>query len=336
MIGEPTVDQVHINVPLSTYAVQRFYFSSYVSDLIAPPVAVPNVSGNYFVIDPRQGTSQDYERELMPGDVAPEFNFTIEKGSYACILEALRHLLPDVTDAVADAAVKERLRGIDQIINNLAIKREVKIHSRLTSYSSYPGGQAGDHIITADTGWDQPTSDPKVDIDAAVRQVEQACGMTPNVLLCSPKTYDILTRNQEIRDLIRYNPARANQYILDGSIGDRIFRLQLVDAAGVYNQNAPLMDVNMGYIWERDSDLGDDYAIVMYRDPSPSRYTAGAMVQFVYNMNQAAPGLMGRLRVYRDEPREGTWYEFRTQVEPVLTNNLAIAAIVGTETAGSP
>jgi len=159
--------------------------------------------------------------------------------------------------------------------------------------------------------------------------------MQPNTMLCSPKAYDILTRNDEIKDLIRYNPARASLYLESGGIGEMLFKLKLVDASGVNNQAAPLETVNMGYIWEAASDAGDDWVAILYVDPRPSVFTAGFANQFIYNMNNAAPGLMGRVRVYREEPREGTWYEFRTEVQPKVTNNLAGAVITGIETAES-
>lgn len=333
MLGEPTIDQVHIDAALSTFAVQRFYYGSYVADIIAPPIKVPNVSGKYFIIDPRPGTSQEYEREIMPGDVAPEFNFIIGNGTYSCVTEGLRHLLPDITAKNTDAVLAEKVKGIDQIINNLAIKREKKIHALITEADTYPGGAGGDHWFAAAAAWDIPGTDPKVDIDQAVRQIALASGMQANALVASPKAYDILTRNDEIKDLIRYNPARANEYFLTGSLGEVLFRLRLINSSGVYNQAAPLETINMGFIWESASDAGDDWVWIGYIDPRPSIWTAGFMNQFVFEMNNLAPGLMGRVRVYRDEPREGTFYEFRTEVEPKVTNYLAGAVITGIETA---
>lgn len=332
MLGEPTIDQVHIDAALTTYAVQKFYFSDIVSDLIAPAIRVPNVSGKFFVTDPRPGTSQDIEREIMPGDVAPEFNFVVDTDSYSCVTVALRHILPDVTARNADAVLAEKLKGIDQIINNLAIKREKKVHGLITEADTYPGGAAGAHWFAAAAAWDVPGTDPKVDIDQAVRQIKLATGMQANTMVCAPKSYDILTRNDEIKDLIRYNPAKVNQYFLTGDIGDQLFRLRLINAAGVYNQNAPLETIDMGFIWESTSDAGDDWVWIGYVDPRPSVWTAGFMNQFVFDMNNSAPGLMGRVRVYRDEPREGTWYEFRTEVEPKVTNDGGGVIITGLET----
>ena len=335
MLGEPTVDQVSVDAALSTYAVQKFYYSGYVADLIAPAIPVDNLSGKYFVIDPRKGTSQEIERELMPGDVAPEFNFVIDKGTYSCITEGLRHILPDITAANANPVLATKIKGIDQIINNLALKREAKLHALITEADTYPGGAAGAHWFAAATAWDVAGTDPKIDIDQMVRQIRLACGMQPNTMLCSPKAYDILTRNDEIKDLIRYNPAKVTEYFLTGGLGDMLFRLKLVDAAGVYNTAAPLEDLNMAYLWESSSDAGDDWVWIGYVDRNPGLWTAGFSNQFVFKMNAIAPGLMGRVRIYRDEPREGTWYEFRTEVEPLVVNNGAGGVITGIETATS-
>lgn len=335
MPGEPTIEQGHIDAALTDYAVQQMFFSqNYVANLIAVPQATANRSGTYFIVDPREGMTDEHEEEMMYGQEATELNFIIGKGDFACQLVGKRHLLPDGVARNSDAAVQNLIKGDDYILNNMRIRRERALWRLLTEADTYPGGAAGDHWFAAAAAWDLSTTDPKVDIDQAARQVEIAAGVVPNTLLCSPKTYDILTRNAEVKDLIRYT--RGDLYLRTGGIGDVIFNLRLIRAAALYDSAAPLETASIGFIWEdSSSDAGDDWAWVGYVDPNPGLWTATMFTQFVWNMNDVSPGMMGRLRVYRDEAREGTWHEFRTDYQIKTVNNRAGAVITGIETAAS-
>jgi len=332
MPGDPTIEQGHIDAALTDFAVQQMFFSqSYVANLIAPPQAVPNQSGKYFIIDPREGMTDEHEEELMYGQVAEELNFIIDKGTYATQLVGKRHLLPDGVARNADVAVRDMLKGDNYLLNNMRIRRERALWRLLTEADTYPGGAAGDHWFPAAAAWDISTTDPKVDIDAAVRQVELASGVVPNTMLCPPTTYDILTRNGEVKDLIRYQ--RGDLYLRTGSIGDVIFNLRLIKAGAMFDAAAPLEAASIGFIWENAaSDAGADWAWIGYVDPVPGLWTATMFAQFIWNMNNVAPGMMGRLRVYRDEAREGEWHEFRTDYQMKTVNNRAGAVITTTQT----
>lgn len=335
MPGEPTIEQGHIDAALTDFAVQQMFFSTnYVANIIAPPQAVPNRSGDYFVIDPREGMTDDHEEELMYGQPSPELNFVVGKGSYACQLVGKKHLAPDGILANADPAIQDTLKGDSYLLNNMRIRRERALWRLITEDASYPGGAGGTHWFSAGTAWDQPTADPKVDIDQAVRAVEIDSGVVPNTLLCPPRTYDVLTRNDEIKDLIRYQ--RGDLYLRTGGIGDVVFNLRLIRAGALYDAAAPLETAAIGFIWEDDaSDAGEDWAWVGYVDPRPGLFSAGFATQFIWNMNRVSEGLMGRLRVWRDEDREGEWHDFRTDYQMKVTNNRAGAVITDIETPGS-
>ena len=336
MPGEPTIDQVHIDAALTRFAVELFFMSPdrFVASAIAPAIPVDNQGGKYFVEDPRPVLGDSTETEIMYGDVSPELNFKFTKESYGTNLEALRVILPDGTAKNADAVMQRKLQGVDKLVNRFAIKRERALAALITESDSYPGGDTGDHWITAASAWSGAGVDPKVDIDSAIDQVEIASGVTPNILLCSPNAYNILTRNDEIKDLIRYTSPSAEMYLKKGVIGNELFNLNLIKAGAVYNEAAPLETVAMGRIWgDATTDAGLTWALVCYVDPSPlggaDVWTSGFASQFIWNQNNIAPGMMGRLGVYRIPERESTAYDFRTDFESKITNNLAGAMIVG-------
>lgn len=332
---EPTIDQVALDAPLTGFGVQQLFDSmNYVANIIAPVVKVSKQAGQFFVIDPREGFTDEIEEDMVYGDVAPSVNMVVGKGNYATKLRGKRHLAPDGVVLNADSPVKDKIKMIEPILQNMIIHREILVKDILLEADSYPGGAAGDHWITAANAWDLETTNPKVDIDLAKRAVRLACGLIPNTIIVPPTTYDILTSNEILMDLIRY--AEGPAYLKDGTMGDKLFRLNLFEAGAVQDLNAPLEAVDLSFIWEdAAADAGDDWAWVGYVDPSPTLWSGGFMRQFGWNGNELSPGYIGRARVYRDEPREGTYYEFRSDMDLRLTNNRAGAMITGIKTAAS-
>ncbi len=289
---------------------------------------MPNRSDEYFIVNPREGLSDEHEEELMYGQIATELNFVVGKGKYACQLHGKRHLAADGIIRNADAAVRDILKGDSYLLNNMRIRRERDLWALITESDTYPGGAGGSHWITAALPWDDDDSLPKKDIDAAVRAIELDSGVTANTLVVPPITYDQLTSNPDVKDLIKYK--LGDLYLRTGGIGDVVYNLRIIRAAALFDSAAPLEASNIKFIWEdASSDAGADWALVCYVDPNPGLWTAGFATQFIWNMNNAAPGMMGRLRIYRDEEREGEWHEFRTDYDMVVTNNNAAALIHG-------
>jgi hypothetical protein len=328
MPGEPTIEQGHIDAALTDYAIQKFYYANnFIANIIAPPVAVPNRSDKFFVVDPREGLTDEHEEELMYGQESTELNFVVDKGQYSCTLYGKRHLAPDGVVQNADPAVRDMMKGDNYLINNMRIRRERNLWRLMTDSSNYVGGGPGTHWFTAAGAWDAAGVDPKVDIDQAALAVERTCGAPPNTLLLPPTSFNILTSNSEVRDLIKYQ--RGDLYLRTGGIGDVVFNLRVIRAAALYDANAPLEASNIAFVWDDNNcKAGSDWAWVGYVDPNPGLWTAGWASTFVWNMNNAAPGMMGRMRVYRDEPREGEWHDFRTDYDLQITNNRSGCMIV--------
>lgn len=335
MPAEPTIDQVALDAPLTGFGVQQLFESkNYVANIIAPVVKTEKQAGQYFVIDPREGFTDEIEKNMVYGDVAPSVNMVVGTGNYATRLRGKRHLAPDGIVLNADAPVKDKIKMIEPILQNMVIHRELLVRNILLESDNYPGGAAGVHWFAAAVAWDIAGANPKDDIDQAKRVVRLACGLVPNTIIVPPITYDILTSNDELVDLIRYQ--EGPKYLKEGTLGDRLFRLDLFEAGAVHDRNAPLEAMDLDFIWEdADADAGEDWAWVGYVDPAPTLWSGGFMRQFGWNGNELSPGFIGRARIYRDEAREGSYYEFRSDMDLRLTNNRAGAMITGIRTATS-
>lgn len=316
MYGEPTIEQGHIDAALSDFGVKLFLENqNYVANQIAPVIPVPNQSGKYFIIDPREGLNDEHEEDLTYGQESTMMNFVVGQGDYATNLIGKAHLMPDGVVKNSDDAIKEEQKGVAYLANNQAIKRERRLARLIDDVTNFAA--AGHHFAAA-LPWDNAAAIPKVDIDAGVRLIQLASGVTPTDIMFSPLAYDIFTSNAEVKELYKYQ--KGDLYLRTGEIGDVVYNLRVSKAGAIYDTTAPLETSALAFIWEQMTVLGDDWCLMFYKDPMPTRWTAGFAGQFVWNQNKVAPGMMGRLRRFRDEPKEGEVFDLRLDHQVQILN----------------
>jgi len=328
MYGEPTVENGHIDAALTDFGVQSFYLNdNFMANQIAPIIKVKNQSGTYEVVDPREAQSDEHEEDLTYGQESTELNHVIGHGNYATRLIGKAAFLPDGVRLNSDRPEKQEQRRVKYITHNQAIRRERMLASLIDDVNNF---HAADHHAAAAAAWDVVGTDPKVDIDAMVRLVTLRAGVAPNRMMLPPLAYDILTSNSEVRELIMYQ--KGDLYLRTGEIGDVVFNLKLLKAGAIYDAAAPLEAQDTAFIWENLPNIGADWAFLYYYDDTDMTETAGFAHQFVWNANVLAPGMMGRLRRFRIESREGEMFDFRSDWDLQVTNGRAGGVITGLQT----
>ena len=331
MPGEPTPDQTgSIDVSMSQFGVEAVFLNqNFIANTIAPVVPVTSMTGKYSVYVPVEGLNIQHEEPIGHGGVATEMNFLVSEGMYSCQQFGKKHLVTDREEANQDLSDADYLKGDSLILQNLATSREYSLASMgLTQANHF----AASHWIAAVAAWDAADANPKDDIDNAVRIIGLDSGFVPNVMVVPPRTYDVLTSNDDVKDLIRY--MGGIPYLQTGRIpGDLIYNLKILKAGAIYDQNAPLQATNLGFLWENASiAAGDDWAMILYVDPNPSRKSGGAFATFAFDMERISDMDIVTFRVYRDDLRWGEWREARTDYVSIFTNNRAAAVITGLRT----
>jgi hypothetical protein len=306
-------------------------FDLFVANIVAPPIR-SDQSGYYFVEDASEILTDEIEEEIVYGQASTEINEKFSKRKYGTNLWGKKKCVPDGIYRAAAPAIQQKLRSTQKLILNMAIRRERWLASLICESDNF----AAAHWMAPVLAWNDPLADPMVDIDAAALLVEEGCGKSPNSILVSTGAYNLLKHNPEIKDLIRYTPDLAEEYLRRGSIGRQLFDLELIRAGAMFNSAAPLETKAIGRIWSNPAwDAGLNWALVFYREPNPMLDSCGFAHQFVWDFNPAAPDFMGRLRSWRDEEREAWMYDFRTDLDVQITNRDAgvmIAGLGGVET----
>ena len=340
MSGHAFDSELSIDVALTTFASQRIMMEpDFVANVIAPPVGVPKKDGTYFVFLPIEGKKTSHETRIPKGGVATEFNKRVSKDFFSTDRYGKRELLEDDDEIAGDIVAVDYIKDFSIMLNELACERELAVAELVLATT---GGEFGhgayfnaNHIIALTTPWDADDSNPKEDIDAAVRQLRLSSGYQPNMLIVPNNAYNALTSNADLKDLIKY--MGGLNYIRTGKIPDDIlYKLKVIEAGAIHDPNGTLQAENLQFIWENASDaLGDNWAIVCFVDPIPSVRTGSFVSQFVFRPSALAGAAtdplfgMVRSRVYREEAVEGTWYEARTNYGLKVTNPRAGVLLTG-------
>ena len=324
MSGEPTSDQSRIDAALSNFGVLALLDNqNLLANRLFPVVPVTKKSGKYRVLTPTEGLNDEHEESIPHGGVSTELNFEIGEAGYSVKMFGKRHLLTDDEAEDADPGMEDVLKGDELILTNMAIKREIAAADLVCEQDNF----FANHWFAAAAGWNVSGTNPKIDVDAAVDLVELDSGFTPNVIVMPKNTYNIFTTNSNIEDKIKY--MAGVPFLQSGMIpGDLVYNLKILKAGAVYDSGAPLETSSLGRIWERAStDAGDDWAFVAYIDPSPGRKSGGWGATFSFNNNRISDRDLVTAKVYYDDHRWGTWYDFRSSWAMLITNNRAGAMI---------
>jgi len=321
--------EASINAELSAYAVALFFDNiNLVANQIAPVIPVDQNPGDYHVLTPIEGKRVTHETRIPHGGIATELNFNLDKETYSTEEYGKRHFTSDREMKMSSASVREYRKGIELIIENLAIDREGQVADILLAEGSYYVDATDPHFFAADAVWDGDDADPRVDINAAARAVELHSGRVANTLLLPPITYDALMNCQRFIDVVQY--MFGMQWLQTGMLPSPIFGLNIIKAGAIYDETARLQTPSLKFLWENAvAATGDDWAWVGYVDPSPSLKTSAMVAQFAF-----ANGILNDrdiITMYEDYDKfaKGTWYEARTDYEVKLSNNRAGALITG-------
>jgi len=322
--------EASINAELSAFAVALFYQNNdLVANQIAPVIPVDVNPGEYHVLTPIEGKNLNEETAITHGGKATELNFKVDKNFYSTKLHGKRHYYGAREEAMSSAALREYRKGIQFILENLALKREDEVADIILEEDSYYSDADNPHWFAADEPWDSDDYNPYHDIKAAMRAIALHSGRTANTLLVPPKVYDVLADNDKFIDILK--GLYGLEYIKTGKLPNPLFGLNVIKAGAVYNENPPLETASMQFLWEAaDRDAGSEWAWVGYVDPNPSLQTSAMVLQFAFDNNIIGDMDIVTVRSYYENDVDGTWYEARTDYDIRLSNGRAGALIYNT------
>lgn len=192
---------VHIDVPLSNFAVQAFAAGEegLVGNMLVPEVPVGKQSDKFYIIE-KDAFQRIENTRRAPRTAARRVQFSVSSESYFAENFALaaENALEDLENA--DVAIQLRENSTRLVVTNLLRDQENRIASKLTSISNVGSGVS----LTGASKWNDPNSDPLGDVNTAHAFVRQQTGLIPNTLVIDWDTQMILRRHPQMLDLFKF------------------------------------------------------------------------------------------------------------------------------------
>ncbi len=279
MPHQPGMPQVHLDVPLTNFALQ-YSHPEYLGYSVAPAVTVVHESDQYYIFNEAREDIVRPNALRAIGDKSNEIKFRVTTDTYSCEEYALRYPLADRIRDNADDVMRLRQRGTQQCLDQLMLDKELRLQGLFqTTGGAVPNSTVG-------TKWDDTGADPEADIQAAKSVVRRAIGKEPNSILMSRPVADALVIHLK-GSLTALNMATKLTFM---DLPDILWGLRVFIGDGIYRTDNP-GQAAPGTI----SDIWNDNVVVFYMDPSP-----GIDVMTFVNTMQKRPFTT---KTWRDEAR---------------------------------
>lgn len=282
----PEVSTVHIDTALTNVSV-AYRNTSFVSDLLAPPVPVRKQSDRYFVYDAERERFRESVDVRAPGAEAREVDFKLSSENYFCDDHALAGVIPDEERENADPPLSPAIDRVEFLTDKIALNKEIELATLIADDSDIPGT-----TLSGTTRWsDYTNSDPLTAVEAGRAAVLAAVQEVPNVLVLPYDVYAKVRLHPKVRELA----AAADLGMPGPETLARIFDVERVLVPRAYRNVAkPGQPPSMQFVWGKHALL----AVVPRR---PGLKMLGLACTFQWT---AAPGALdGRVVEVWREPR---------------------------------
>jgi hypothetical protein len=288
--------------PILTDFAQQFMRDrkGFVADSILPPFPAPLQSALYYKFAAGDVANVPLLTPRAPGSPYQRLQTKLSSDSYACENYGLEAPAPDEERKKYGAYFDLDKLKVNRIIDTIRVNREVRVTNLVTG--------AGVSSAAISIPWNDPTSNPKGDVDAAKENIRRQIGLRANKLVISEPTFLVLQYHPKLVDLFKFTtPGLLNEEKLASYFGlDEVEIARNIQATNDEGQAFTPADIwgNMALIFlaSETNDLevpclGRTFhwtaftSEVTAQDSSGPAMTAGG----------AGPELM-QIFTYRDEP----------------------------------
>lgn len=285
---QPARGDVHVSRSLTNISVAYMQQATdFISMTAFPSVPVKHQSDTYFVFD-----SADFRRDQAkpraPGTESAGSGFDINTATYTAEVYAIHKDVADQIRANADAAINVDRSASEFVMQQLLIQKEVQWMSDFFTTGVWSNDVVGN---TDFTYWNDGSSDPELDIDAAKAQIKKTTGLDANTLIVSHEVHQALKRHPLITDRFKHTTADS----ITASILARFFEVdRYMIASASYTTSAE------GAATEVNAFIAGKNALLCYVAPTPGLMTPSAGYTFSWSSFAGANGGV-RTKKFRQE-----------------------------------
>lgn len=305
---QPTMNQVHVNRPLTTMTVGWLQSQDhFIAHRVFPNVPVQHRSDEYYVWD-RGSFNMDQAKKRAPATRAAYAGIGLGTDTYSVDVWALADTIPDQVRDNADPGLNLELNKARVLMNKMLISKE---RDFMSNYFT-TGVWATDAVGAASPSgaqllhWSDPQSDPIGDVRRAKTAMLESTSLMPNDLTFTQPVMDALVDHPDIIDRVKYsggvgnaNPARVSSQALA-----TLFEVdRILVARGTVNTAAEGAAATSEFI-------GGKHALLTYSPAAAGIMEAAAGYTFSWTNYVGASNEFGvATRTWREDPIRASWVE---------------------------
>lgn len=192
---------VHANTFLTNLSVQ-YANDAFIGERLMPIVGVDKRSDSFATFDKRDRFAAPDDTIGPDGDAA-EVTEGRSSDNYSVTDRALMNHVPVETIENQDPVFDEMLDCTESVLNGLALKREIRIASKLTTAGNYP--TANKVTLAGADQWDSAAGgDPIGVVQTAMAALFQGSSPTRTIGFTSLDVFNVLVRHAQLLDLFKY------------------------------------------------------------------------------------------------------------------------------------
>jgi len=235
---QPTINQVHVNGPLTNISVAYMQNAdNFIANKVFPVVPVDKKSDVYYVF-----TKNDWlrdEAELRaPSTESAGSGYNVGTQTYNCDVFAIHKDVSDMIRANSDSVLADDRPATEFVTQRLLLRQEVQLVTDFFKTGVWGTDKTGGSDFAQ---WDDyTTSDPPEDVDAGKQAILSVTGREANTLVLGYPLYRRLVRHPLIREQIKYTSAENINEALLAKILDveRVLVSKAVKATNVEGETA--------------------------------------------------------------------------------------------------
>lgn len=257
-----TISTVHVAAVLTNVS-QSYRNSGYIADRLFPVVPVAKETGVFFVYGKDAFKRIKTERAL--GAVSEEYDFGLTTDTYTCDEYSLLSFLDNRILKNQDSPLDLQVDTTEQLVDGIMLDWEKRVATLVGTAANF----ASDHTVDLSTvgvtrQWNAASETMQKDVQDGIRVVRRSIGKWPNTIVISPDVAEVMSRDSDILDQVKYTHAEllvndaAGGYLLP----PRLWGLEVLVPTVVENT------ANLGQA-ESMSDVWSDQVLICYVEPRP-------------------------------------------------------------------
>ena len=286
----PDITAVHIDAPLTNFALLKGTGGGFIADDIFPIIKVIKISDKYFVFSRDEEISDDFVQEVDDNDFANEIDWSVTNETYSARTYRLRHFVKQGIVDNADTPIDPFKNATRTLLGKLGVGVENRIQAILTDPAQITNN------ASPSIKWDDTSPVIEKDIDDAKEIFALASGFEPNMIIIPPAVSRVVKRDPSVRDLIKFT---QNDLLVNGDLPPTIWNMKVLIPGALQNAANPGQSVVDARIWNTDD------VQLLWVDPSPGIETASAGYQFSPTTQQPRFAVQR----YVEPGRRGQWVE---------------------------